>query len=104
MGRLVNAKAGKSVELWQVRRREDVLPEEDPEVSPGSGAIAESGEHRFYPEGSREPSKALQPQRPVGPPGLPGVRCCWVAGSNPCREVEELCEVGILLRECPCLC
>lgn len=70
-------------------------------MSTGRGAIAGSGEHRLYPEGSGEPSQALQPQRPVGPPGLPGVRCCWVAGSNPCREMEEPCEVGILLRNVP---
>lgn len=73
---LVDAKAGKSEELWHFRRREDVPPGEDPEmVSTGSGAIAESPgwEHRFYPGGSGEPSKALEPQRPVGLLGLLGV-------------------------------
>lgn len=80
MGGLVAAKARTSEEVWwHFRRRED----EDPEVSTGSGAIADSpsGEHRFYPGGSGEPSKALEPRRPVGLLGLPGVgRCELQAG------------------------
>ena len=76
MGRIwvggpVDAKAGRSEEVWHFRRREDVPPDDITEVNVGRGAIAESPLRStdFIPRavGAREATGLLR---------LPGVGCC----------------------------
>ena len=61
-----------------------------------------SQEHRSDPQGRGELGRSQgdlwDSQR------LPGAGMLLAGGRNLCREVGEPCEVGALLRECPCLC
>lgn len=77
-GRNSSCKAGKSGEVWHVRRREYVPPNGAVEVSTGRGAIAESpqGSTDFIPGAMGSQSKALEPKRPLCLLMLPGVGCC----------------------------
>lgn len=75
---IVDAKAGKSGEVWHVRRREYVPPNGAVKVSTERGAIAESPQEStdFIPGAMGSQSKALEPQRPLSLLMLPEVGCC----------------------------
>lgn len=91
VGGPAEAKAGKSGAMWHFRRREDVPLDGSVVASAGSGAIAES------PLGSADfVLGAVESHR--------GHWASWDFQEwmlLSCREMEEPCEVGVLLWECP---
>lgn len=96
MGRIwvggpVDAKAGKSGEVWHFRRREDVSPDDITEVNAGSRAIVETPlwSTDFIPG-------AVGATEATGLLGLPGVGCCPVVGRNGAGK----CRSGSRLESC----